>query len=421
MHLIAQYEFHSVGQGLFATGSLTESAGHHIWHDEPQFTWVYDCGSSSGKAPISTSILQMQERLAARPVIDMLVLSHFDSDHVNGVASLLSTFRVETLVLPYIPLWQRMLLAFGEGAGVRQQLMKFFTGPATYLQGIVGANIGRIVFVPPSGTEGPPPGSNEDEPLRPDQPWVMRVDGDRRRDDDFAADPDSEGNENGKIRFLRDGGALRIRDLWEFVPYNDAKLGHKATTDFRTKVDRLSMRLLKSASRVARTDALHEIQDEYQQCFGKGARPRNEISLFLYGGLAEQSVGSFDHAYNYRWPPSADWRSAFITGPVETSILYTGDGYVETRGRLSRLLSYLGDNRSKRLHCVQVMHHGARDNWHEGAAARLGSAVSVFSSDPHHAKLGHPHAEVLRDFWMHGPVQVDKENGLHLKVLFHRP
>jgi hypothetical protein len=54
------------------------------------------------------------------------------------------------------------------------------------------------------------------------------------------------------------------------------------------------------------------------------------------------------------------------------------------------------------------MHHGAKANWHHGVAAAIAPLFSVFSSDPERKKWKHPNAQVLRDFWCYGAVQVDK-------------
>lgn len=62
----------------------------------------------------------------------------------------------------------------------------------------------------------------------------------------------------------------------------------------------------------------------------------------------------------------------------------------------------------------QVMHHGSRHNWHKGVAAKIAPDVSIFSSDTGHRRFGHPHAEVLRDFWGFGAVQVDRYRSYHL-------
>jgi hypothetical protein len=61
------------------------------------------------------------------------------------------------------------------------------------------------------------------------------------------------------------------------------------------------------------------------------------------------------------------------------------------------------------------MHHGASANWYPGFAGEFPGAISIFSSDPSNKRLGHPHADVLRDFWPYFPVQVDKNVGFQFE------
>jgi hypothetical protein len=75
---------------------------------------------------------------------------------------------------------------------------------------------------------------------------------------------------------------------------------------------------------------------------------------------------------------------------------------------------YSHDKRIARAGIFQVMHHGAKANWHKGAADALKPAVSIFSSDPSRSTPGHPDSEVLRDFWGWRPVQVDSQTDFHL-------
>jgi beta-lactamase superfamily II metal-dependent hydrolase len=60
------------------------------------------------------------------------------------------------------------------------------------------------------------------------------------------------------------------------------------------------------------------------------------------------------------------------------------------------------------------MHHGARANWHQGIANAIAPYFSVFSSDPEHRRYKHPHAEVVRDFWQFGAIQVDKASDFNV-------
>lgn len=89
-----------VGQGGFHAGWLIE---HGLPLDinpfvgEPAFAWAYDCGSNQ------QDILNEQIRTIAGARLDMLFLSHLDSDHVVGVDKLLlAADSVDEVILPYL-------------------------------------------------------------------------------------------------------------------------------------------------------------------------------------------------------------------------------------------------------------------------------------------------------------------------------
>src|SRR5690606_38026983 len=80
---------HPVGQGGLFSGKIH---GH-----ENGFTWVYDCGSNQIEALHREIVFVSRER-----ELDVLFISHLDSDHVNGVDRLLSNVKVTEVVLPYL-------------------------------------------------------------------------------------------------------------------------------------------------------------------------------------------------------------------------------------------------------------------------------------------------------------------------------
>jgi hypothetical protein len=93
---------------------------------------------------------------------------------------------------------------------------------------------------------------------------------------------------------------------------------------------------------------------------------------------------------------------------------------LDTPDRLDRLVAlYSNGSRISRARILQVMHHGASGNWHCGVAAALAPRVSIFCSEP--GRYGHPHADVLRDFWPFGAVQADDNFGFHLEGTIVRP
>lgn len=78
-----------VGQGLFYSGSI----------DENKFNFIYDCGSSN--IDISRIVDKFIEN-SSTSIIDMLVISHFDNDHVSGLPYLLNKIeKVRKIFIPY--------------------------------------------------------------------------------------------------------------------------------------------------------------------------------------------------------------------------------------------------------------------------------------------------------------------------------
>ncbi len=419
------YHFFPVGQGLFASGAI-----RCCDQNGPLFLWVYDCGSSSGHDLVDNGVQVLEDFARNRMRIDLLVLSHFDHDHISGICRLLQKFEIGTLLLPYMSLAQRLIVAFEEGSGdPDDSLSEFFLNPVAYLLAQEGPGIDRILFVMPSGDNGPEyPGEPEQRGPEPDgQSQMVFPEG--RPDDPTELQSLTAGlNAKGRptnLVFLRRGSAITLRTArWEFVPYNDDP-EEPIPQNFTDEVDIERVKFLSGGSPDARNDALRKLKRIYDKHFGSGSEERNIISLFLYSGplypswrwclmteARSRSVGS--SGWLARWPFSGGrvWALHELSngGPSQrASILYTGDGYLDSNERLQNLVQFLGLQRVQRTGVFQVMHHGAKTNWHQGVAAAIGPLFSVFSSDPERKKWRHPHASVLRDFWHHGAVQVDKE------------
>ncbi|MDZ9950893.1 hypothetical protein SNC03_07740 [Escherichia coli] len=71
--------FHAVGNGTFFTSKIRGEDGN-------VFNWGYDCGSTSENAInniINSSYMEFEDGDS----IDMMVISHFDDDHVKEGAN----------------------------------------------------------------------------------------------------------------------------------------------------------------------------------------------------------------------------------------------------------------------------------------------------------------------------------------------
>ncbi|MDR1187193.1 MAG: MBL fold metallo-hydrolase [Bifidobacteriaceae bacterium] len=92
----------AVGQGFFHSGVVEVGDSNVLY--------VFDCGSLN---PVERrrEIDEFRARRAQK--IDLLFLSHFDADHVNGVRDLLIDVDVDTVVIPLVPAAER-LYSFGK-------------------------------------------------------------------------------------------------------------------------------------------------------------------------------------------------------------------------------------------------------------------------------------------------------------------
>lgn len=79
--------FHAIGQGAFYTEKF-----------ENGFTIVYDCGGQNKKFIVD----KIQEVFEKNEKVDILFISHFHSDHINGVDFLLEYCDVKKVVLPFL-------------------------------------------------------------------------------------------------------------------------------------------------------------------------------------------------------------------------------------------------------------------------------------------------------------------------------
>lgn len=407
--LNVRYKFWPVGQGLFSSGVL-ESASF-----KSPVRWVYDCGTMSAQKFLQSAIADLHSDcgLSSKSKIDLLVISHFDKDHISGLLTLLSNFTVGTLLLPYMPLWQRIWHGFLAGVQPSDPEIRFFISPSSYIAALEGAEIDEILFVTPS--EGVDSADVQEEdgtiPLGDD----LLIQGTRRsaETDDEKTVTKISGQSKSSVSFLT-SRQLTINGVWEFVPYNDAKVLKKSMRLKMPAFQKIVEKQLTNLQAAPTGAELQKLKEIYDNQFGRSSVNRNQISLFLYGGPLNKTRDKYLHVCTERgvahwncWDGRDCWH--------KNAILYTGDGFLNTNARFNALANYLGVGRMDQILCLQVMHHGAKGNWFKGLADKIVPEFSVFCSDPS-GKHGHPHGEVVVDFLKYNPIQVDQADGFSIDI-----
>jgi len=388
-------QFHPVGQGIFSTGCICCDR-----RDDP-VRWFYDCGTSSSPKLITKAIAQIDEccecpwpfsyssAQGARS-FNLGVISHFDQDHVNGVSELMEGQKLNILLLPYATLAQRLYNAFTQSVQIDSDFVQFCANPARFARERWGAE--RILFVEGGSPAGDPNEAQPDNQNREDQDSSIQIPRAKLLDLELSSDaaPESGILSAGSVLGVKMHGKI----VWVFRPYNDQHLARKLNANFEDGIAKLRDALL-NCDKIA----IEKAKKLYDRTFGKTAQPRNEISLFLHGihksSQVIETYASVGHGINRR--PS---------DKHPLSILYTGDGFLNTQQRVDEIKKLPLQN----LTVLQVPHHGARKSWMTGLGAELAPRHSVFCADPERIKPGHPHGSVLVDLLKHGPAIVDKRS-----------
>ena len=403
--------FNAVGHGTFFNGLVFDTSGNN------SFCWVYDCGSKSTKR-IAQEITCLEDWSQWPKEIDLLVLSHFDNDHVNGVEQLLKSRRVRNLALPYMNIGQSLACAASVGTDpCSASTAVFQIDPSGWLQsrGLSG-QVDTILQVQggPGGDNDPP--IDEAAPLPSGRPDVSQRGGDARPDAKGTAAPDHT-SANDRIgntaaaptlvswrhttAVVENGIPLELALFNTTQPdlfRNDARGGllarrsGKPISIVQEEVDYVlksyGLHALSCPPRKKWRDALRGV---YESNFGSSSQQRNNISLCLL-------VRPVGEIYPLGFPVHKRTFRAAIPHMVEikkrAGTLLLGDLRID-RATLGKMRHHFGHARWENLGTVQVPHHGSRNSWESGVAAEFGPDRFIHCVPD--SSIHHPHKDVNDD------------------------
>lgn len=354
-----EYCFHPVGQGTFASG--------RIKYGSKSFNWVYDCGSTnSSRKFLNSAISDYSESN-----IDMLFISHFDYDHISGLSQLMQNRNVRCVILPYLHYWQRILIATSALIDHADPLFGFYQNPVGFIKAALGDSV-EIIFV---GNRSDQSFVVSEDP-KTFEPLVLNS----NKQEGFSIRIENSEKLVDKRILARDGKILisiAKTDVFEFMPYN-------VENDF----DYIDQGLLEFIAEFFRAgyldfrevrDLVDDILNSKKSSGIRKTRSRNIQSMFLWAGPYFECEDIFFSCFQNQ----------------KKAILYTGDGYLTTTQQLCDLMQYL-DFRAQKIVCLQVMHHGSRQNCSRQVRELINPSWAVFCA--RRAEYGHPHAEVEEYF-----------------------
>lgn len=134
-----EFTFHRAGHGLFYSGVITaENAAK-------KFNFVYDCGTMPKrreKFDFDAQIDAYKESIDNK--LDMLVISHFHEDHVNGLEKLLKGgVTPKVVIMPYISDSERATILFSKK--IKEKfLLEFYEDPVVWF---VHRKVEKIILI----------------------------------------------------------------------------------------------------------------------------------------------------------------------------------------------------------------------------------------------------------------------------------
>jgi beta-lactamase superfamily II metal-dependent hydrolase len=422
---------HGVGQGSFHSASVEVTDVGGVLY---RFDYVYDCGALVGKVA-SSQLVRCIKRIDLCPrvdsggkaVIDALILSHFDRDHIIGAALLVNKFMVRRIYVPYItPIELAFVLA-----GLELQL------EASYIRELHGlaTGTGTLFGVPATMVQPAGDGNNSEPPQNSDGPSPIRDEAVAPEEDrlptSLQAIVGQTGKPTGKVLTARQDVGLGAPGLPRFSPWKlrfwnrglDGNLITHLLNELglckfpldalsnANSADELVNWLEDSANRVATLKAYRNAITAYKPAWRAEASVRrlaNLLSLCMYSGpeadnfnvrgykLLESTIS--DRRYEYKYWSKEEQIRRLLTGENRVGWLGTGDAPL---GESSIWADFSAHYQAEldRVLTVQVPHHGAAPiggpKFFNPALIQspgMNAVISVGTKNSY----GHPRASVLK-------------------------
>ena len=274
-----------VGQGGFHVGWLIENYKYFAPRiGNAGFAWTYDCGSNQ------LDILSEQIRTITDKRLDMLFLSHLDSDHVVGVDKLLSAAEsVDEVILPYLGdvEWALHLAAAAGRSNLSGTFIDLVASPSDWF-GTRGVQ--RITYI--DGHSEDDEGPDGPDPIDPSPAGEIIRDGERRRLKSSwtrSSQLVAPASSSGSVEIIRvpKGGVAPISGAyghlnWVLSPFAFKPSSAKLASFEAALISEFNGRLTaKAYADAARTKAGRK---KLRKCYNAVWKSHNLHSMALYAG-----------------------------------------------------------------------------------------------------------------------------------------
>lgn len=348
--IIGNFKFYPVGQGCFYAGSIKK--------DEEEFVIVYDCGSVSPRNFLQDSIDKFKKDYKK---IDLLMISHFDEDHVNGLSELLIGITCDKIIIPYYSPITRLTLLADDNSS--EEYISFLKNPVSYFLNPDKFKINEVIVIQNGNDnnndfKAPEPKSPIESPNL--ENLKLSFDSSKKEEDkDFKKKVQiQEGKDYvfpEKAKFFSLPFKISIaNEFWEFVFYLKNFGNPHEITNFQNEIDELlaKTRDTKLSSLFDKT-FIPNIKDIYKKHINKDL---NYSSLCVFHGPI---VNNHFNLIRSRF----DYPFYNLIYRRKSGTLLTGDSFLKSDEDFNPFYNYYSPYYIDKTLLFQIPHHGSLKNW----------------------------------------------------------
>ncbi len=353
--------FHAAGQGAFYTEEFADN----------KFTMVYDCGSYTGKNIIEQRI----DEAELKKEIDLLVISHFHGDHINGLEYLLENYEIKHILLPFLHdedkidvyLYNKESSEFIQNICLKPKETISKKSQST-----------KVIFV---------------------NIYDSKANTDNNRESINLDSLDSSSS-------IESATSIKVADNWIYMPFN---------FEYKTRNTKLKNEFTTAGIPLNIDDFLKYYQmnssnkDNVKNAYESIRGDMNTNSLVLYSGVEKSSMFGRSIQSMAYYPP-------YLEFCIEVGCLYMGD-YCAKGARKMKKLEEAFSRYFNDVGTIQIPHHGSTQNYNSKLNFKKG-LVSVISAGVGN-KYKHPHGSTLKQIVLYGGIPVLVTEVIASKLVQH--
>lgn len=388
------FTYRNVGQGLFHTGKIKN------------FNFVFDCGSTSPNKEQLKSCIYDYIKETSNNKIDLMVISHFDVDHINGLDMIFDAGKkVETVVIPYISLMDRFIIAINNDTE-EDWYYQFLLNPVEYF---IKKGVKRIIIIK---------GNSDTNKYASD---LDNIDFNTKDFDSmmdlrkmFKDSIEEDFGYSDRVVVYNDKGSMTVCFKWIFKFFNQEIRIKREKKGAKLRFDSIEEELLysfKNSRIILRRGNLNDeikkaiidkkLRDKVKKCYKKISENLNNTSLMMYYGPLGDFESEFicDQRLDMQYEMMVRCDSSNLRRVYRTNSfghLLMGDASIKSYKEFEAFINHY-DALLEHVFAVLLPHHGSSHNWNNKILDYISQNSIWISSAGFSNNFSHPGYYVVSD------------------------